>query len=201
VVVSPFGPVKVKTLPVLASKVLVSECPRALVVLTGNLPSPSITRTSSFTYNSDGLLKSETIAPNTNKSLTTTYEYDSFGNKTKSTVTGSGIVSRSTTVEHSTDGKFAVKSIKVGDFRRGSTCCCGHLVDNPCVALVGISFPRIVSRSTTVEHSTDGKFPVKTTNALGHSETKTFDAKTGNVLTLTGPNGLTTTHQTLCAVL
>jgi hypothetical protein len=29
-----------------------------------------------------------------------------------------------------------------------------------------------VSRSTTVEHSTDGKFPVKTTNALGHSETK-----------------------------
>jgi YD repeat-containing protein len=42
---------------------------------------PSITRTSSFTYNSDGLLKSETIEPNTDKSLTTTYEYDSFGNK------------------------------------------------------------------------------------------------------------------------
>jgi hypothetical protein len=39
VVVSPFGPVKVKTLPVLASKVLVSECSRALLVLTGNLPS------------------------------------------------------------------------------------------------------------------------------------------------------------------
>jgi hypothetical protein len=31
---------------------------------------------------------------------------------------------------------FTVKSIKVGDFRRGATCCCGHLVDNPCVALV-----------------------------------------------------------------
>jgi YD repeat-containing protein len=53
----------------------------------------------------------------------------------------------------------------------------------------------IVSRSTTVEYSTDGKFPVKTTNALGHFETKTFDAKTGNVLTLTGPNGLTTTWE------
>ncbi|VVH50866.1 Rhs family protein, partial [uncultured Gammaproteobacteria bacterium] len=104
---------------------------------------PSITRTSSFTYNSNGLLQSETIAPNTNKSLTTTYEYDSFGNKTKSTITGSGIV----------------------------------------------------SRSTTVEYSADGKFPVKTTNALGHSETKTFDAKTGNVLTLTGPNGLTTSWE------
>ncbi|CAC9453996.1 hypothetical protein, partial [uncultured Gammaproteobacteria bacterium] len=83
---------------------------------------PSIARTSSFTYNSDGLLQSETIEPNTDKSLTTTYEYDSFGNKTKSTITGSGIV----------------------------------------------------SRSTSVEYSTDGKFPVKTTNALGHSETKTF---------------------------
>jgi hypothetical protein len=48
----------------------------------GAINTPSITRTSSFTYNSDGLLKSETIAPNTDKSLTTTYEYDSFGNKT-----------------------------------------------------------------------------------------------------------------------
>jgi hypothetical protein len=52
------------------------------------------------------------------------------------------------------------------------------------------SFAGIVRRSTTVEYSTDGKFPVKTTNALGYSETKTFDTKTGNVLTLTGPNGL-----------
>jgi hypothetical protein len=50
-----------------------------LVTITHNAANtPSITRTSSFTYNSDGLLKSETIAPNTNKSLTTTYEYDSL---------------------------------------------------------------------------------------------------------------------------
>jgi hypothetical protein len=35
------------------------------------------------TYNKKGLLSSETIAPYTNKSLTTTYEYDRFGNKTK----------------------------------------------------------------------------------------------------------------------
>jgi hypothetical protein len=83
---------------------------------------------------------------------------------------------------------FAVKGIKVGDFRRGATCCCGHLVNNPCVALVGISLVTgsgIVSRSTTVEYSTDGKFPVKTTNALGYSETKTFDTKTGNVVVVT----------------
>jgi YD repeat-containing protein len=55
-------------------------------------------------------LKSETIGPNTDKSLTTTYEYDSLGNKTKSTITGSGIMSRSTSVEYSTDGKFPVKT-------------------------------------------------------------------------------------------
>ncbi|VVH56723.1 hypothetical protein BAZOLSSOX_1982, partial [uncultured Gammaproteobacteria bacterium] len=47
--------------------------------------------------------------------------------------------------------------------------------------------------STTIKYSADGKFPIKTTNALGHFETKTFDAKTGNILTLKGPNGLSTT--------
>jgi YD repeat-containing protein len=62
----------------------------------------------------DGLLKSETISPNTDKSLTTTYEYDSFGNKTKSTITGSGIVSRSTSVEYSTPfGPVKVKTLPV----------------------------------------------------------------------------------------
>ncbi|SMN14709.1 Rhs family protein [uncultured Candidatus Thioglobus sp.] len=51
----------------------------------------------------------------------------------------------------------------------------------------------ITNRNTTTKYSADGKFPIKTTNALGHSENKTFDAKTGNILTLTGPNALTTT--------
>ncbi|CAB5499092.1 hypothetical protein THERMOT_975, partial [Bathymodiolus thermophilus thioautotrophic gill symbiont] len=104
---------------------------------------PNITRTSHFTYNNKGLLKSETIEPNTTKALTTTYKYDSFGNKIKATTSANGIT----------------------------------------------------SRSTTTKYSTNGKFPIKTTNALGHSETKTFDNKTGNILTLTGPNGLTTTWQ------
>ncbi len=104
---------------------------------------PNITRTSRFAYNNKGLLKSETIEPNTSKALITTYKYDSFGNKIKATTSASGIA----------------------------------------------------SRSTTTEYSANGKFPIKATNALGHSETKTFDAKTGNILTLTGPNNLTTTWQ------
>jgi hypothetical protein len=75
------------------------------------------------------LLSSETIAPKTNKSLTTTYEYDRFGNKTKSTIT---INTKSTTTGSGIDGS-----------------------------------------STTIKYSADGKFPIKTTNALGHFETKT----------------------------
>jgi hypothetical protein len=58
------------------------------------------------------LLSSETIAPKTNKSLTTTYEYDRFGNKTKSTTTGSGINVSSTTIKYSADGKFPIKTIR-----------------------------------------------------------------------------------------
>jgi hypothetical protein len=38
VVVRLLGPVRVRILPVFASKVLVSECPRALVALMGNFP-------------------------------------------------------------------------------------------------------------------------------------------------------------------
>jgi hypothetical protein len=45
-----------------------------------------------------------------------------------------------------------------------------------------------------------GGLLIKTTNALGHSETKTFDAKTGNILTLTGPNSLTTELDPLVVV-
>ncbi|CAC9628195.1 hypothetical protein [uncultured Gammaproteobacteria bacterium] len=104
---------------------------------------PNIIRTSRFAYNNKGLLKSETIEPNTSKALIITYKYDSFGNKIKATTSASGIA----------------------------------------------------SRSTTTEYSANGKFPIKTTNALGHSETRTFNRLTGNILTLTGPNNLTTTWQ------
>jgi hypothetical protein len=58
--------------------------------MSGELPeaanTPSITRTSSFTYNSDGLLKSETIAPNTDKSAC----YCAFGFVAKTVVFISG---------------------------------------------------------------------------------------------------------------
>lgn len=53
----------------------------------------------------------------------------------------------------------------------------------------------IASRTTATTYDANGQFPVTTTNAVGHSETKVFDSALGTVTRLTGPNGLTTTWQ------
>lgn len=53
----------------------------------------------------------------------------------------------------------------------------------------------IASRTTTTTYDANGQFPVTTTNAVGHGETKVFDSALGTVTRLTGPNGLTTTWQ------
>ena len=53
----------------------------------------------------------------------------------------------------------------------------------------------IVARTTSTTFDANGQFPVTTSNALGHSETKLLDAALGTVTSLTGPNGLTTTWQ------
>ncbi|MFA6062909.1 MAG: RHS repeat-associated core domain-containing protein [Gallionella sp.] len=50
----------------------------------------------------------------------------------------------------------------------------------------------IVPRTTSSTYDAKGQFALSTTNALGHIETRTFDARFGAVATLTGPNGLTT---------
>ncbi len=49
----------------------------------------------------------------------------------------------------------------------------------------------IEPRTTSYTYSDDGKHNTTTTNALGHSESKIYDAL-GRVKSLTGPNGLTT---------
>ena len=56
-----------------------------------------------------------------------------------------------------------------------------------------VSGPDIASRTTTTTYDAQGRFPIKTTNALGHTETRAFDSRFGKVTSLTGPNGLTTT--------
>ena len=60
----------------------------------------------------------------------------------------------------------------------------------------------IASRTTTTDWGVrdaggavtlNGRFPVEVTNALGHTEERTYDARYGTVLKLTGPNLLETT--------
>ncbi|WP_298609895.1 RHS repeat-associated core domain-containing protein [uncultured Thiobacillus sp.] len=53
----------------------------------------------------------------------------------------------------------------------------------------------IATRATTTTWDADGQFPLTVANALGHTETKTFDPRFGVVTSLTGPNNLTTTWQ------
>ncbi|SDS20928.1 RHS repeat-associated core domain-containing protein [Halopseudomonas litoralis] len=49
--------------------------------------------------------------------------------------------------------------------------------------------------STTTYDSTLRLFPVTQTNALGHTLTRNYDLNTGNLLSETGPNGLTSYNQ------
>jgi RHS repeat-associated protein len=58
-----------------------------------------------------------------------------------------------------------------------------------------ISTSGAASRTTTTTYTPDGRFVATTTNALNHTETKTYDPLLGNVLTQTGPNGLTTSWE------
>lgn len=51
----------------------------------------------------------------------------------------------------------------------------------------------VASRTTTMTYDTRGQFAIEVENALGHSETRTWDARFGVKLSLTGPNNLTTT--------
>ncbi|MDB4265405.1 FG-GAP-like repeat-containing protein [bacterium] len=50
-------------------------------------------------------------------------------------------------------------------------------------------------RTTGTGYTADHRFVESTENTLGHSESKTFDQLLGNVLSQTGPNGLTTSWE------
>lgn len=50
------------------------------------------------------------------------------------------------------------------------------------------------TRTESVTYSTDGRFPIAKTNALGQTTTYTFDEATGRMESTTDPNGLTTRY-------
>jgi len=67
----------------------------------------TITRTSSFAYDAQGVLNQEVVEPDTPAlRLQTDYGYDSFGNKTSVTVSGADIVTRSSSSAFSANGQF-----------------------------------------------------------------------------------------------
>jgi len=56
----------------------------------------------------------------------------------------------------------------------------------------GLRGPQTLTRSRWRTYEDKGRFPIQETNAAGHEEDRSFDPLLGNVLTHTGPNGLTT---------
>lgn len=65
------------------------------------------------------------------------------------------------------------------------------------IATTTVSGPDIAPRTTTTDYAAAapnyGRFATRVTNALGHAETRSHDARFGAVASLTGPNGITTT--------
>ena len=67
----------------------------------------AITKSSTFTYSQDkGILSESVVNADTDWALTNSYTYDSFGNIKSETVTGSGIMEATSTYGYSDDGKF-----------------------------------------------------------------------------------------------
>ncbi len=133
------------------------------------------TRTSAFTYyvQSDGalegLLKSETIEPDNGAlCVATTYTYDSYGNRNGSTTSPcSGASTPSTTSSFGS---------------RGSTMTFAAIAQQPI----------LVAGSSTNVPVPAGMFATSAANALNQSESHTVDPRFGTPLSVTGPNGLTT---------
>ena len=53
--------------------------------------------------------------------------------------------------------------------------------------------PVFTSRTNTTTFDARGQFPMASSNALSHTETKVYDPRLGTMTSLTGPNGLSTT--------
>ena len=123
------------------------------------------TRASAFEYDvTTGLLTKEIIEPDDpNLCLVTTYTYDTFGNKTSATTRNCNGSAGTHPGVNSEAAAPAANSVAV-----------------------------ITSRTTTTTYDSKGQFPISTTNAIGQTETKTYNANFGTVATLTGPNNLTT---------
>lgn len=147
-----------------------------LLLLSFTAQAATQTRVSAFDYDPvSGLLTKEIIEPDDpNLCQVTTYTYDSFGNKTSATTrncNGSvGSVSGS-----SGNSEAAAPSATITDN--------GASIPNPAI---------IETRTSSTAYDAQGRFATSSTNAIGQTETRTYNANFGTIASLTGPNGLTT---------
>jgi len=123
----------------------------------------SYSRTSSFTYQANGLLASETIEPDQPQlCLTTTYTYaDAYGNKTAA----------------ATANCAGASGLNLFDARTSRS----TYTTAQTVIVNGVSVPIPV-----------GTFAISASNALNHAESRSYDPRFGAVTRLTGPNLLDT---------
>jgi len=146
----------------------------ALLLLSVTSQAATQTRVSAFDYDPvSGLLTKEIIEPDDpNLCQVTTYIYDSFGNKTSATTrncNGSvGSVSGS-------NSEAAAPAATITDN--------GTSIPNPAI---------IEARTSSTAYDAQGRFATSSTNAIGQTETRTYNANFGTIASLTGPNGLTT---------
>lgn len=177
--------------------------------VTHTLGGQSVTRESSFTYDSSNCqLKTETVEPNNAAlNLTTTYKFDAFGNRETKTVSGAGITSRTTTTSYDANGRFPVSVIDplghtsqmTWDARRGVKL---SMIDPNGLTVsygydgfgrkTGSSGPFLASATSVAYASCTGRCTYKTTatQAGGETVTTEYDDKGRKIRTArTGLNG------------
>ena len=113
----------------------------------------SQTRTSAFDYDATtGLLTKEIVEPgNSDLCVVTTYTYDSFGNR------------------------------KAAETRNCNGAVGSVAADNSEAAAPTLATSKFTTRTASTNFGASGLFPLTSTNALGQSETKTYDARFGVV--------------------
>jgi YD repeat-containing protein len=154
----------------------------ALVMLSvmleaGGAFAATATRTSAFSYDAtSGLLTKEVIEPtDPNLCLVTKYEYDNFGNKKQATT-------------RNCNGENIYPGLNEASAPTNS-----DAVIAPRTSYLGFGpdsgYPGQAGTDST------GRFPIKSTNHLGHTETKAYDVRFGAMTVLMGPNDITTQWQ------
>lgn len=73
---------------------------------TGNL-----SRSTAFTYYTNGAVQTETLQPGNALALTSTFTYDRFGNKTQTSISGQGVQPRASRTEYDAAGLYVLKQV------------------------------------------------------------------------------------------